>query len=330
MIPVITLAMPPKKAGSKGAKTQATAKAHPTAKHENKETPESKAPDNANSSLKKRKAQDSAAKELSKATRKSTRGAPSEPVDPVKLINYLLSSDCLTLCRPKDESSDLEIRGKDIRTYSNSTFTPFEELVCALILSRPIGHTLGLRSIRTLFNDPYNLNTPKAIRAAGREGCRQALDHARTQHRQKTAEELVLFADAVGEAFGRGEDDTTLERVREECGNNAGKEREMLKKHVKGLADTGVDIFARRIQGLWKEWYPFADQRTLQATEKLGLAADLEGLEKVLDDCWTKLDIGSIGGKTEEAKRKVFSKVLERAVGCELEGNVDEVRKAFS
>ena len=79
---------------------------------------------------------------------------------------------------------------------------PFEELMCSLILSRPIGHMLGLRSIRTLFNDPHQLNTPKAIKSAGKDGCRVALDEARTQHRQKTADELVLLADAVTEHLG--------------------------------------------------------------------------------------------------------------------------------
>ncbi|KAL9125317.1 MAG: hypothetical protein Q9217_005463 [Psora testacea] len=327
--------MPQKKVASKSAKTAEVkqdsdgTKAKSSAKQEDTERFDSKASHAASGSSKKRKAQDSTAKEPSKAARKSSRGAPSEPVDPVRLINYFLSPDSLALCRPKDESSDLENRGKGTRAYSTSIFTPFEELVCALILSRPIGHMLGLRSIRTLFNDPHNLDTPKAIRAAGREGCRLALDQARTQHRQKTAEELVLFADAVVDHLGKGEDDTSLERVREVCGYDAGKQREMLQKHVKGMGKTGVDIFARRIQQVWKEWYPFADQRTLQATEKLGLAADVEELRKIVDDRWAEIDMGTVEGKDEdEKKRKVFVRVLERAVGCDLEGSIDEVRKA--
>ena len=92
-----------------------------------------------------------------------------------------------------------------------------------MILSRPISHALGLRSIRTIFNEPYGFTTPKKIREAGTEGCRKALDHARTQHRQKTAEELVILADAVVETLGNGEDDVSLERVREECDHDVEK-----------------------------------------------------------------------------------------------------------
>ena len=153
---------------------------------------------------KKRKAQDGTGKEPPKASRRSARGAPSQSVDIVKLINFLLSPDSLHLCTPKDEFAEVE-KNPQLRTYSTNPFTPFEELVSALILSRPIGHMLGVRSIRTIFNEPHNLNTPQAIRAKGRDGCRAALDEARTQHRQKTAEELVLLANVVCEEFDEAE-----------------------------------------------------------------------------------------------------------------------------
>lgn len=109
---------------------------------------------------------------------------------------------------------------------------------------------LGLRSIRTIFNPPYEFTTPKKILEAGNEGCRQALDKARTQHRQKTAEELVLLADAVVHSLGRGDEDVSWERVREESGREGEKERKMLKKNVKGFGKTGFGIFGRRIQSV--------------------------------------------------------------------------------
>ncbi|KAL9098473.1 MAG: hypothetical protein Q9163_005872 [Psora crenata] len=324
--------MASKKAVSKGTKSRENNNDNDTkgGSTPRTESPTAKPSAAANGSSKKRKAQDTAGKEPSKASRKSNRGVPSEAVDPVKLINYLLSSDSLALCRPKDESADLEIRGKDTRAYSTSTFTPFEELLCAQILNRPISHTLGLRSIRTIFNDPHNLNTPRAIRTAGIVGCRQALEQARTQHRQKTAEELVFVADAVVDHLGEGEDDTCLERLREECSYDAEKEKEALKKYVKGMGKTGVDIFARRIQGTWKEWYPFADQRTLETMKHLGLAGSAQELKGIVDDCWKKIGLDSVDGEDdEEKKRKVFVLLLDRAVGCGLEGNVDEVKNAI-
>ncbi|KAL9586323.1 MAG: hypothetical protein Q9212_000991 [Teloschistes hypoglaucus] len=262
----------------------------------------------------------------SKAPRRSARGASSAQPDLVKLINHLLSPASLDSCRPKDEIEDVQKRGKDLRTYSSSTFSPFEELICAVILSRPISHALGLRSIRTLLNEPHNFTTPKKIREAGFEPVRKALDEARTQHRQKTAEELVLLADAVAEHLGDGEEDVSLERVRRECGYDWPKEKEMMKNHVKGLGKTGLDIFARRIQAVWPKPYPFADQRTLSGLQMLGLPGTAEELKKLVDDLWTELDLKDFSGDEDEKKRRVFVQVLERAVGVDLEGNADTVR----
>lgn len=168
----------------------------------------------------KRKAK--ASDEPAKAPRRSARGAPQASVDPVKMIQFLLSPDSIDLCRPKDEIEALKNR-PSIKTYSTSMFSPFEELVCAVILSRPISHALGLRSIRTLFNDPYNFTTPKALREAGSEGRRKALDEAKTQHRQKTAEELGMLADQIVDTIGDGENDVSLEKVRRDGDHDADK-----------------------------------------------------------------------------------------------------------
>ncbi|KAL8703430.1 MAG: hypothetical protein Q9201_003401 [Fulgogasparrea decipioides] len=261
-----------------------------------------------------------------KASRRSARGAPAHQPDSLRLIKYLLSPESLDSCRPKDEIEDVQKRGEDLRTYSSSTFSPFEELICAVILSRPISHALGLRSIRTLFNEPHEYTTPKKIRDAGFEPIRKALDEARTQHRQKTAEELVILADAVVDHLGDSEDDVSLERVRRECGYDWPEEREMLKSHVKGLGKTGLDIFARRIQAQWPELYPFADHRTLSGLQKLGLPHTAEELRKLLDEHWIDLDVKAFRGDEDEKKRRVFVQILERAVGVDLEGNADVVR----
>ena len=161
--------------------------------------------------------------EPSKAPRRSARGARQSSTDPVKILRFLLSPSSTDLCRPKDEVEDMKTRGNGIKTYCALNFTPFEELISAVILSRPIGHALGLRSIRTVFNDPWNFTTARALRDAGPEGRRKALDEARTQHRQKTAEELGLLADAFVERLGDNEDDVGMERVRREGEHDAVK-----------------------------------------------------------------------------------------------------------
>ncbi|MCJ1226428.1 hypothetical protein MMC12_003080 [Toensbergia leucococca] len=263
----------------------------------------------------------------SKAPRRSARGAQPTPTDQVKTLQFLLSPSALDLCRPHDEVEDLKARGPDLRTYSSSAFSPFEELVCAVVLSRPISHALGLRTIRTILNKPYDFCTPGKIRGAGHERRRKALDEARTQHRQKTAEELGILADAVVDVLGDGEEDVSLERVRRESGYDVEKEREMLQKNIKGLGKTGLDIFFRRMQGVWPKSYPFADQRTLAAAEKLGLPNTAKGLRILIDENWEKLETGDINaGDEEEKRRKAFVRVLERAVGADLEKKVDQVK----
>ena len=290
----------------------------------------------------KRKAKSEGKDEPSKAPRRSARGAPQTPIEPGKMIQFLLSSESIDLCRPKDETEDVNTRG-NIKAYSVSAFSPFEELVCAVILSRPISHALGLRSIRTIFNDPHNFITPKAILKAGAEGRQQALDDAKTQHRQKTADELGLLADLANGTIGDGEDDVSLEKVRKDGELKAEKvskvnedlnldlmscqEREILRKNVKGLGKTGLDIFGRRIQGVWPAFYPFVDQRTSAALEKLRLPADAEGLDRLLTERWKGLETRDIDAKDDdEKKRKAFVRILERAIGADLEGNTDTLR----
>ena len=101
----------------------------------------------------------------------------------------------------------------------------------------------------------------------------------------------------------------------------------MLKKNVKGLGKTGLDIFFRRVQGTWPASYPFVDQRTLSVLEKLGLPSDADEMKQLLDKHWEEIVIDDVEARDgEEKKRKAFVRILERAVGADLEGNVDSVR----
>lgn len=138
---------------------------------------------------------------------------------------------------------------------------------------------------------------------------------------------MVILANAVVEDIGTGENDTSLERVRKESGYDGGRERELLKKSIKGLGKTGLDIFARRIQGAWPEFYPFADDRSIEAIKTLGLGENAEKLKDLIDKHWSQLERRDMAASDEnEEKRKAFARVLERAVGAQLEGNLDTVK----
>ena len=101
----------------------------------------------------------------------------------------------------------------------------------------------------------------------------------------------------------------------------------MPRKNVKELGKTGLDIFARQIQGIRPNVYPFVDQRTLVAFEELGLPGSAEKLSDLLDENWKKLEIKGIEAQDEEeGKRKAFVRNLERAVGADLEGKIDSIK----
>jgi hypothetical protein len=95
---------------------------------------------------------------------------------PPQIVKFLLSPEALELCRnPKSEpgaagSSSCGSRvekvegdnkgeakgGKYGKDYFSEDLTPFEHVIYAVSLSRPIGHVLGQRTIKTVFNEPWN------------------------------------------------------------------------------------------------------------------------------------------------------------------------------
>lgn len=137
-------AMAPPKKGQSNRKSTSTKKdksdkPETTLSEANKSTKDEKT----DSENKKRKATSQSSDAPAKAQRRSVRSTPAtvSNEEQVKLLNYLLSPECLTQTRPGDEVKDLESHGSDaeFRTYSTSEFTPLEELLSAMILSRPIG-----------------------------------------------------------------------------------------------------------------------------------------------------------------------------------------------
>jgi len=291
-----------------------------------KTDPTQAAPSTASTNSKKRKQSATSQDEPNKASRKSARGATKAQPSEEQLLRYLLSPDALNFCRPNDESEQLKEGLKDLRTYSSSVLTPFEELLCAFILSRPISHRLGHRTIRTVLNPPYNFTSPKAIQDAGKEKVVQSVWDAKTQHKEKTAGEMSLAADVVADKFSKNDaTDASLEKVREEAEKDVDQIRDLLKTNIKGVGKTGLDIFVRRVQWLWPECYPFMDDRTSQAAKALGLPDDALELDQLVKKLWRDLDTDAIEGKGDEKQRRAFVIILERLVGAQLEGKVDNV-----
>ena len=82
------------------------------------------------------------------------------------------------------------------------------------------------------------------------------------------------------------------------------------------------------MQGAWEEAYPFVDHRTADALSKLGLPSGAEELRTLLEEKWTELETDDVTGSNDEIKkREAFVRVLERAVGADLEGNIADILK---
>lgn len=261
--------------------------------------------------------------------RKSGRGAQKAQPTTEQLLNYLLSEAAADLCRPDDEAQELQEQGSDFKTYSSTPLSPFEELLCAVVLSRPISHKLGMRSIRTLLNEPYAFTTPKAIISAGKEKRHQALIDAKTQHKEKTAEQIGLIADVVVQKFAKDDSDTSLDKLRNQASKGWDMERDLLQENIKGVGRTGLDIFFRRVQWLWPEAFPFVDERSSRGIEKLNLPKNPDELAKTLDRYWAKLDTSAIDKADKETmKRRAFVIICERATSADLEGNSEAILEA--
>lgn len=242
----------------------------------------------------------------------------------------MLSKDAEVLCRPDDESQDIDSRG-NIKTYSGSVMNPFEELLSAVVLSRPISHRLGMRTIRTIFNDPYNFTSAKAVQKAGHEKHLQAVWDARTQHKDKTAEQIGLVADTVLSKFTAtgDKDGTQMQNVLSDSDNDVDQALDTLQKEIKGFGATGSKIFLRRVQWLWTSGFPYVDDRTQHSLQKLAFPTEGTDLFGLIEEHWSKLDAKHIAGKSvDEKKRRAFVTVLERAVGADLEGKIDELLDA--
>ncbi|KAI9731865.1 MAG: hypothetical protein M1818_007730 [Claussenomyces sp. TS43310] len=304
----------------------------------------------------KRKHNDDRASDPHKAPRRSSRSradsAPSTKSSPLKIIQFLLSPKSEPLYTRHDAkrhdaaSSSPTAQQKTAtqpsaaRGYFSADLTPWEQLLCAVILSRPISHTLGQRTIATILNPPYVYTTPREVRRAGPDGVHAAMEAARTQHRQKTAAEICAAADVVLDRFARGGGDdgdgdgdgTDLRGLREAVAGDdivAGV-RKLLMDNIKGVGQTSCDIFLRRVQACpgWDAVFPYIDDKTRTALEKLGLPAEAPDLVRLIEDNSENLNVEGQGdGDDDDTTKRCFILILERALGISLEGNEGEITK---
>lgn len=268
-----------------------------------------------------------------------------------KAYKYLLSDDAYMLAYPKIEEGygekdwSSEERRKPLpkeesgqmkkdsnnrqRGYSSKDLSPFEVLLCAVLMSKPLSHRLGLRTISTLFSPPFGLNTPKALEDAGYEGRREAMYEARTQHKDKTASQLGDLVEGLRGICKSEEDVISLKAVSDECKNAKSPEKaveevkSILTSNVKGLGPTGVEIFLRRIQSYddWQAVFPFMDQRAAETAHQLGLTSTVDTMTAAKE---LQKGLGNNASKSD------FVRLIDVLVGLSLEKKLDDVKRNLS
>lgn len=268
--------------------------------------------------------------------------------DLIKRIHHLLQNKAFFELaypqdkkRPQTEDEDSRAaKGKsdnqERRDFFSGNLSAFEQLLCASILSKPLSHRLGLRTIATILNPPYELKSPSAVIESGFEGRRQAMYDARTQHKDKTAEQLGNIVAGLRHLCGvKGDDsscDVKIQSLTPVCeaareGKNAEeaaeKVRSCLTENLKGLGPGGVNIFLRRIQKEkgWSIVFPFMDQKSFEAAVNLGLVppnclGPREGAQYLADTL----------SSLQEPQEK-FVRLLDIIVGLDLEKNIDKAKE---
>ncbi|SPO32386.1 uncharacterized protein UTRI_02943 [Ustilago trichophora] len=234
-------------------------------------------------------------------------------------------------------------------SYPNSDLTAFQTLLCAILLSKPISHRLGLRTIETLLNKPFYFRTAKDLLDAENEGRRAALWEARTQHKEKTAVQLGSLAEGIAELCGDSEEaQDSLKPILEKALDQASDEdsafevaqqvTKVLTAQVNGLGPGGVEIFLRRIQSQWSAVFPFADERALSAAVKFDLISQKD-MDKGKEHATNKLAekvAQHVGFPLEDAKkddeeaecgRWWFVRTLDVLIGLDIEKKLDEAVK---
>jgi hypothetical protein len=242
---------------------------------------------------------------------------PDLKASPVQVLKFLLSDASLRISHPTPEPI-----ATNLTTYAQ-LLTPYEELLCAVILSHPIPHHLSLLTIRTLLSPPYEFRNPVAIKTAGTKKILEALETARAQHEATSVAEMAALANAIA----NNEWHNDLSKLRALRGHAPESERETLRRSIKGLEKGGLDIFYRRVQWQWDELYPFIDAQTQTVLQELGLSKRAEGLERMIEVRWGQVGFEdwSYEFSLEQRRKRAFVMVLERAIGVDLEGKIQEM-----
>jgi hypothetical protein len=155
---------------------------------------------------------------------------------------------------------------------------PLFQLLClALVLSARIRADAAVAACRALADRGWT--TPVALAGSTWEERVRVLHQAGyARYDESTARMLAESATLVLQRY-----DGDLARIRDEAHHDPSRERTLLQQFP-GIGPVGSAIFAREVQVVWPEVFPFADGKALAVAGWLGLGDDVESLVPLADD----------------------------------------------
>jgi endonuclease III len=176
-------------------------------------------------------------------------------------------------------------------------------LLCASVLySARIDAAIATEAARNLKRRGWR-TASKMADSTWRQRVSALNDAGYTRYQERTATMLGDMAETVLDRWNGD-----LRKLREEAERDPKSERKLLKQ-LKGIGDTGVDIFFREVQAAWDEVRPFADRRALEAARRLDLGGDPKALARL-------------------AKGRDFDRLVAALVRTELADDYGEIRDA--
>jgi hypothetical protein len=149
----------------------------------------------------------------------------------------------------------------------------FRWLCASILLSARIGANIAMHAARALADQGWT--TAEKLAASSWEQRTRTLNGAGyARYDESTSRMLGDTAGMLLERYGGD-----LRKLRDAAGREPARECRLLKQ-CKGLGDVGVSIFCREVQLVWDELYPFADERALDASRRLGLESAAPALAR--------------------------------------------------
>ncbi|MGF1496551.1 MAG: hypothetical protein ACFB8W_06955 [Elainellaceae cyanobacterium] len=164
----------------------------------------------------------------------------------------------------------------EIDVAKNSPAPLFQLLCATMLFSARINQTIATQSMQALRDRGWK-SADRMAASTWEERVEALTEGGYTRYRERTA---TMLGDTVERLMQ--EYDGDLRQLRSRADQQPEEERSLIKE-FKGIGDVGVDIFFREVQLAWEELYPFADQKSRSAAQKLDLPDEPEALAELVD-----------------------------------------------